>query len=171
MGNNATYDLNSNSLVRFMSIIVRTATLADIDQLLRLEQELIAYERKFDKTFKLGKVSYYNIESLITDNNSQLVVAVDEEKIVGTGYGVIRDSESFVKSDHHAYLGFMIVKPEYRRNGVNRAVIDALISWSKSKGISEVRLEVYEQNEATISAYENYGFKKTTVKMHIEIIL
>jgi ribosomal protein S18 acetylase RimI-like enzyme len=38
-----------------------------------------------------------------------------------------------------------------------------------SKGITEVRLEVYHENNAAVSAYEKVGFKKLLTTMRCDI--
>lgn len=61
----------------------------------------------------------------------------------------------------------MYVAPGYRRKGVNKKIIDSLIAWSKSKGIVDIRLDVFEQNESAIGAYEKIGFSKSLVNMRM----
>ena len=42
--------------------IIRKAKLSDLDMLLKFEQDLIALERPFDKSFRDGEITYYNLE-------------------------------------------------------------------------------------------------------------
>jgi GNAT superfamily N-acetyltransferase len=37
----------------------------------------------------------------------------------------------------------MYVEPDYRGQGVNQLILDALKTWSESRGIYELRLHVY----------------------------
>jgi ribosomal protein S18 acetylase RimI-like enzyme len=150
-------------------INIREAQLSDLDKLLEFEQGVITAERPFDKSLKDSEITYYNIERLIGNENAQLVVAEHEGKLVASGYALIKQSEPFEKNDYFSYLGFMFVDPQYRRKGINKQIIDSLIEWSKSKGIVEVRLEVFNQNQSAVVAYEKLGFNKTSVKMRMEI--
>ena len=160
---------NSYGVVESMIVNIRKAELSDLDKLLEFEQGVIASERPFDESLKSEEITYYDLEKLITDENSQLVVAEHEGELIASGYALIKKSESFEKYDYFAYLGFMFVAPKYRRKGINKQVIDSLIKWSKNKGIIEVRLEVFDQNQSAVSAYEKLGFNKTSVKMRIEV--
>jgi len=152
-----------------MVINLREAKLSDLDKLLEFEQGVIASERPFDESLKDEDVTYYDIKKLITDANTKLVVAEHEGELVASGYALIKKSEHFEKHDYFSYLGFMFVSAKYRRKGINKQVLDSLVEWSRSKGIKEIRLEVFEQNQSAVRAYEKCCFKKTSVKMRLEV--
>jgi ribosomal protein S18 acetylase RimI-like enzyme len=63
----------------------------------------------------------------------------------------------------------MYVKPQYRRKGISQRVLDELISWAKSRDLDEIRLDVYDDNQNAIRAYEKRGFKKHFIEMRMEI--
>jgi ribosomal protein S18 acetylase RimI-like enzyme len=97
----------------------------------------------------------------------EVVVAEAAGEIIGSGYARIQDSKVYVKYPKHAYLGFMYVKPTYRGKGVNKVIIDALKQWSNKQGITELRLEVYDDNTPAVKAYEKTGFTKLLVQMRL----
>lgn len=148
-------------------IIIRTATVADIEQLRILEQGVIIAERPFDHTLKDDPLQYYNLEELITSTTSEVVVAEKDGRLIASGYARIQPTKSYTKHTHFAYLGFMYVHPDFRGQGLNQKIIDALKAWTKEQGLTEMRLEVYVDNAAAIRAYEKYGFKKTMIEMRM----
>ena len=150
-------------------IVIRKAELHDMDTLLAFEQGVIAAERPFDSTLKKGATNYYDIEKMIAADDVELVVATLENKLIGSGYARIENAKPYLQHTQHAYLGFMYVVPEYRGKGVNRLVIDALTKWAASKNITELRLDVYQNNVAAIAAYEKVGFIKHMVEMRMGI--
>ena len=152
-----------------MNVNIRPAQLNDLDTLLEFEQGVIASERPFDQSLKEEKIRYYNLEKLINNENSHLIVAEYEGALIASGYALIMNARPFEKHEHFSYLGFMFVVPEYRRKGLNKQIIESLIDWSKSKGIVEVRLDVFDQNQSALLAYEKLGFTKTLVKMRLDI--
>lgn len=77
-----------------------------------------------------------------------------------------KDYQTF---DQYAYLGFMFVKPTFRGQGINKKIIDYLIEWSKSKNISEVRLQVYDANAIAKNSYIKTGFKPVMLEMRMEL--
>jgi len=146
-------------------IKIRKATLKDLDQLLIFEQDLIKTERPFDPTVKPDPVNYYDLEAMLTAPHIEVVVAEANNKIIASGYARIDKSKLFLKHQHHAYLGFMYVLPEYRGKGINKLIMDALKKWAALQNIIEFRLEVYYDNTPAIKAYEKIGFSKYSLEM------
>lgn len=156
-------------VVEILNVNIRKSQLSDLDKLLEFEQGVIASERPFDSSLKDSEISYYNLEQLITNANAQLVVAEYEGELIASGYALIKKSQPFEQHDYFSYLGFMFVDPRFRRKGINKQIIDSLVEWSKSKGMVEIRLDVFEQNQSAVLAYEKLGFSKTLVKMRMEV--
>ncbi len=147
------------------NIIIRPATLSDLDVLLTFEQGVIAAERPFDPTLKEKDTRYYDISEMIEAPHIHLLVAETEGKLVGSGYARIEESKPYLQHTKHAYLGFMYVLPDFRGKGINGQIINALTTWSRENGITELRLEVYVPNAPAITAYEKFGFKKHMITM------
>ena len=148
-------------------IIVRPATNADLDTLLRFEQGVILAERPFDPTLKPDPNSYYDLPYMLTTPEVELVVAEQDSVLIGSGYARIEKAKHYNNHTHHAYLGFMYVVPEHRGKGVNRLIIDALSKWARAQNITELRLDVYNDNSPAIAAYEKVGFKKHMILMRL----
>jgi RimJ/RimL family protein N-acetyltransferase len=148
-------------------ITTRKAQLSDLEILLSFEQGIIEAERPFDPTIKEGEVHYYDLAKMIADLNVEVIVAELNGEVIGSGYARIEDSKIYLKHSRHAYLGFMYVKPEHRGKGVNNKVIEALKQWSVSQNITEFRLEVYNDNQPAIKAYEKAGFKGHMLEMRM----
>jgi len=150
------------------NLIIRKAERKDLDTLLRFEQELINTERPFDPTIKTVPTRYYDLEEMIRAEHIELVVAEINDRVVGSGYARIEAAKPFLQHARYAYLGFMYVEPAFRGRSVNKVVLDYLIEWAATRGLKEVRLDVYFANEAAISAYEKAGFTKLVVEMRRE---
>lgn len=147
------------------NLIIRKAGIADIDLLLEFEQEIVAAERPFDGTLKEGEIHYYDLEKLLSASDTEVVVAVFAGEIIGSGYASIRKAKDYLKHEQYAYLGFMYVEPEHRGQGINRQILAALEKWTIDQGITEIRLEVYQDNLAAVRAYEKFGFKANLLEM------
>jgi ribosomal protein S18 acetylase RimI-like enzyme len=148
-------------------ITVRPATNADLDTLLRFEQGVISAERPFDPTLKPDPINYYDIRYMLSAPEIELVVAEQDGLLIGSGYARIEKSRHYLKHTHHAYLGFMYVVPEHRGKGVNQLIISSLKQWARSKNITELRLDVYNDNHSAIIAYEKAGFSKYLIEMRL----
>ena len=150
-------------------ITIRKASMNDLIQLLVFEQDLIKTERPFDSTLKPDPINYYDLKSLLTSPLAEVVVAETDNKIIASGYARIDKSKPFLKHSHHAYLGFMYVVPEYRGQGINKRIVDALKDWAASQNITEFSLEVYYDNISAIKAYEKIGFSKYILEMRFNL--
>lgn len=151
------------------NLILRKATSADKADLLSLEQKVVEAERPFNPSIKPKNAAYYDLNHLLSGDDSNLIVAEINGVIIGTGYGQIRESKQSLEHTTHTYLGFMYVESEYRGLGINKMIMDNLIDWSKSRGVFDLYLDVYDANDAAIRAYEKVGFTKSLVEMKINL--
>jgi GNAT superfamily N-acetyltransferase len=151
------------------NINIRKARLEDLNILLEFEQGIITAERPYDPTIKEGKINYYDIEKMITAAHIEVVVAEIGAKIVGSGYARIEAAKPYLNHDNYAYLGFMYTDPRHRGKGINAIIIEALKEWCLSQKITELRLDVYNDNPSAIRAYEKVGFKKHLLNMRVEL--
>ena len=152
-----------------MEIVIRQVKPEEIDILLEFEKGIILAERPFDTTLKEGEIHYYDLLELISSPKAEVLVAEVENELVGSGYAKILEAKNYHKHREYAHLGFMYVKPAFRGKGINQKIIAELFQWAKSKGLSEIRLEVYNDNEAAKKAYFKIGFKPNLLEMRIEI--
>jgi GNAT superfamily N-acetyltransferase len=152
------------------AINIRKATLDDHPLLLQFEQGVIEAERPFDPTLKESHIRYYDLQALLTSENSVVIVAETSGEMIGSGYARIENSKPYLQHRQHAYLGFMYVLPQHRGKGVIQSIIEALKAWSLDKGVYELRLEVYQENTAAIKAYEKVGFEKLLVEMRMPLL-
>ncbi|SDI78729.1 N-acetyltransferase family protein [Mucilaginibacter sp. P25] len=151
-------------------MLIRKATIEDLPVLLQFEQGIITAERPFDSTLKPDPISYYDLEAFITSTDVQVLVAEIDGEIAGSGYARIKKNpDVYYDFEKYAYLGFMYVLPAYRGMGVNQAIIEELKKWTVEQGLTEIRLEVYNDNIGAIKAYEKAGFKKRMIEMRIRL--
>ena len=148
---------------------IRKATLNDLEQLYIFEQNIIQAERPFDPTLKRERTNYYNVKEMIKAVDVEVVVAELDDKIIGSGYARIEKSKPYLQHSKHAYLGFMYVLPEFRGQGINKRIIEALQDWAMLQNVPELRLEVYYENINAIKAYEKIGFSKHMLQMRLKL--
>jgi ribosomal protein S18 acetylase RimI-like enzyme len=149
------------------NIIIRPASFADMDTLLRFEQGVITAERPFDPTLKDDPINYYDLVGMIERPDIELLVAELNGELIGSGYARIEEAKVYLKHPKHAYLGFMYVDPAHRGKGVNQKIITTLKKWATERNINELRLDVYYDNLPAIKAYEKIGFSKLMIEMRL----
>ena len=147
------------------NIHIRPATTADLPTLYRFEQGVIAAERPFDPTLKPDPNSYYDLPAMIAGPDVQLLVAELDGELAASGYARIEPAKSYLRHATYAYLGFMYVEPAHRGKGINSLIIEELRLWARSRGITELRLDVYDLNTPAIRAYQKAGFIRHMLNM------
>jgi RimJ/RimL family protein N-acetyltransferase len=148
---------------------VRKARLEDLPILQQFKLGLIQAELPMDETIKEDTTSYYDLKELIQSSESDIFVVELDEKIVASGYAKIMKDRPYLKHDKQGYLGFMFVPQDFRGRGFNKLILDALTTWCKERGVFEIRLDVYDVNQAALRAYEKAGFKKHLITMRMNI--
>lgn len=150
-------------------ITVRQASTADLDVLERFQQGVVAAERPFDPTIDERPVRYYDIPGLLASQQAMFAVAELGGEIIGCGFARIEAAKEYLKHAQHGYLGLMYVDPAHRGRAVNGKIIEALKYWCRSRGVTELRLEVYRGNAAAIRAYKKAGFSQLVVEMRMPL--
>lgn len=150
-------------------IKVRKANLDDLELLLRFEQGIIEGERPYDPRIKKEPTNYYDLKAMLQNENIEIAIAEIDGVPAGSGYAKPLKGRDCFTFDYYAYLGFMYTEPQFRGRGVNKAVMDYLYDWCDSKGLYEVRLEVYPNNPSAIRAYEKAGMSTGLHMMRIDL--
>ena len=145
-------------------IHIRPALLEELPTLLEFEQGIIDAERPYDNRLAPDPIHYYDLEALIKSDSSEVIVATNDDHIIAGGYVTIKPAKPYLDHDRYAYVGFMFVRPEFRGLGVAQDILDHLTQWSKNKGLDEIRLEVYDENDPAVKAYKKAGFTKNLVE-------
>jgi GNAT superfamily N-acetyltransferase len=107
--------------------------------------------------------------SYVEREDVEVVVAEIDGTVVGSGYALIRKNNDYFKYAFYGYIGFMYVEPAHRGKGIAKDILVYLNNWLAERDISEIRLNVYDQNPSAIKAYEKAGFKKYIVEMRYNL--
>ena len=150
-----------------MEIYIREAAEADLPTLLLFEQGLIREERPFDPTIRPDPVLYYDMEALIRDPGTCLLVAERDGEVVASGYATRRTPRHYLDHQAYAYFGFMYTLPAHRGLGINGRIIGRLREWARQRGLYEIRLTVYRDNLPALRAYEKAGFGQHLLEMRL----
>ncbi|MFS4416294.1 N-acetyltransferase family protein [Maribacter sp. 2307ULW6-5] len=151
-------------------ITLREATEEDLPVLWELEQGVIAAERPFDPTIRPDPVHYYDLPALMASPLATVVVACAGTQIVASGFAQEKRARPYLDHTTYAYLGFMYTVPQWRGKGINGLVLEHIKAWAAQRGLTELRLTVYEGNEAAIRAYAKAGLKKHIAEMRLSLV-
>ncbi|RAI79272.1 GNAT family N-acetyltransferase [Macrococcoides caseolyticum subsp. hominis] len=96
------------------------------------------------------------IENIAAKEKDIMLVAMDEDNIVGIG-NIMGNGR--MRIEHQARLAISVRK-DYWGQGVGSRIMQSLIDFAKERSIEVITLEVYHANESAIKLYEKFGFKE-----------
>lgn len=179
--------INHQSRKSTQSIIVRTARESDYPAVNRLFCEWQQYHHLLLPTiFKAQKVKTFikrgTFISLLEDYDSTVIVVVikkqrtpgqraaaeqkvapnqQEQQVVGL-VEVMFDNVP-ATDDHYgskqANIEYLYVIPEFRRQGVGRALIEAATAWAKKKKRDFLTVAIYDANAEGVNLYRQNKFQ------------
>jgi GNAT superfamily N-acetyltransferase len=150
-----------------MDIIFRLAIKQDKPALDHCLQQIIEAERPMDECLDDGFIEYYDPVDFINNENASLLVAEQEDVIIACGAAKLKNAKHFYHYDKSLYLAMMYVADAYRGKGINREIMQRLLSWGSEKGVVNASLTVYPQNDSAIRAYEKLGFEPALLEMRL----
>lgn len=145
-----------------MDIIIRSATINDLEKILVLNRALFEYETRFNTEYNLdwtysetGK-SYFK-RKIEADKDIALVAEINKDVV---GYVVVSTySQPFFKENPIAELDNMFIEESYRGKGIGKKLVEEAKKLAKEKGAKRFKVGAAAQNEKAIKFYQSCGFK------------
>ena len=137
---------------------ISKAMLNEIPEINDMLTDLIQDERKnYDSNINENYKVQEFYEKLIDNEDKIILVARDNDIILGYVYGFIQDNGNLF-NNKIAQLDALFVKEQYRGNGIARSLMKEFINWAEEKGVAYIELSVCKDNTNAISLYEEEGF-------------
>lgn len=96
------------------------------------------------------------IRAHLEPSNSTLLVALDDGVIIGSA-GLVGGT---IDEERHAATLAVSVASSHRGRGVGTALIEALVAWAPSVGVTRIQLWAWANNPKAIALYERLGFER-----------
>jgi len=153
------------------NIILRPAELADRKALCDLYHEFHEFHARGVPDRLVSEVGYPDrcdekgllqaLENIIRSENSTIIVAEEDGRIVGLAEIYIRDDtpDPLQKSYRFGYLQSLLVTERCRRQGTGERLLAAAEQWALAKGAAEIRLDIWEFDAGPLKFYEKCGYK------------
>lgn len=152
-------------------MFTRNANFSDINDIKRLLDQLNhSSVELLPSFFKIAKATDEQVEKLIKDENCHLIIAEDNDKIIGlieAYFHITKDISILVKKEY-IYIQNLIVDEHFRRKGVGKSLIDAVKKLGEEKNIKYYRLSVIPNNISAIKFYEREGFEGIMYSMEMK---
>jgi len=148
---------------------ISKAMLNEMPEINKMLTDLIQDERKnYDSNINENYKVQEFYEKLIDDENKIILVARDNDIILGYVYGFIQDNGNLF-NNKIVKLDALFVKEQYRGNGIARSLMKEFINWAREKEVSYVELSVCKDNTNAIKLYENEGFSIDKISLRKEL--
>jgi RimJ/RimL family protein N-acetyltransferase len=134
-----------------MAVVVRPATVEDLDELMALRRAVAAEGRWIGAELPLDEEGDLRTFTESAEAGSLLVAEIDGELVGMLGMHLPR----YLVAD----LG-MNVKDGFRGQGVGSALVEAAIAWARAAGAHKIALQHWPHNTAARALYEKYGFEQ-----------
>jgi GNAT superfamily N-acetyltransferase len=133
-------------------VTIRKAELTDVTELKVLTDHMLAHTG-------LGVATIEKIRALVTSPKSLVLLAFDEEKLIGYTCGILHESvfnDRLRVSDIGVY-----VDADYRAGSLAKRLIDQLEQWSKRQGAEELWLgqTTGDNPDQVVKYYNRLGYK------------
>lgn len=152
-------------------MIIRKATLKDFEQMTKLYHQIDVlhsdnYPRMFQQVTPPARSKKY-INSIINDNTKLLIVAEDENKIIGLAKSDIETSPDVALFVPRSWVNIstIVVDEAHHRKGVGEILLKSIYDWTRENNITEIELTVFTFNEQARLFYEKHGFKEVRKKL------
>lgn len=143
-----------------MEIRIRPVEEKDFSQWLRLRQLLWDELNEQEHREEMHQI-YGN-----PDTQLVLVAECETGEIVGFLEASIRPFAEDCVTDKVGYLEGWFVKPEFRKKGIGRALVEEAEDWARSHGCMEMASDSEISNELSILVHSRLGYKETSCLVH-----
>ncbi len=134
-----------------MTWLLRSATLDDLDAIMAIEES----------EFTTDAWNSASMRAELASPHGHYLVAVTETGTVVAYAGLLSP-----RTSGQADIQTIAVVPAARRSGLGRALMNALLAEARTRGATEVFLEVRADNPGAKSLYDGLGFEEIAVRPH-----
>lgn len=146
---------------------VRKAKKSDIDDIIRLADQLRKTEAILDKNLKddayLSDVYRERQLKYISSRNKIFLVLEIDGNLVGYVNGYLVENNDVYYKEPVAYLDCLCIDKSVRKQGLGKKLLDEFINVAKKKGIKYVKLNAFESNIPAVNLYKKEGFEEYSV--------
>ena len=104
--------------------------------------------------------SLEEITEILEDPEAEILVAEENGEMVGLAEASLRKYADGCDSSPVGYLEGWYVQPEYRQHGVGRKLVEAVETWVREKGCTELASDTELHNTLSQQVHAKLGFEE-----------
>jgi ribosomal protein S18 acetylase RimI-like enzyme len=154
---------------------IRRATRQDLKRIGKLGALLVEAHYAFDSRRFLAATSgtkdaYASfLGTQLGAPDAAIFVAEERSELIGYAYAAVESFDYMVLRGPAGVLHDIIVDPAYRGRGIGGLLLEAVLAYLQSRGLSQIVLSAAERNEAAQRLFARVGFRRTMVEMTREL--
>ena len=153
------------------NIIIRQATIDDLEKIQNLNYELFKLETEnYDTTlivdWPLSNDGKKYFEDLI--NNEYVIIALNNANVIGYLAGTINEKVSY-EMIQYGEINNMLVDNNYRGTGIGKKLINQFKEYCKSKDINNLKVVASAKNSNAIEFYRKQGFEDFDITLTMKM--
>ena len=143
------------------------ATKADIELLMDIRLEMLREVNNSPDSYKYDKEFIDECKKYFEEGDQTTILALDGKEVVGCAsisYIWIMPTFSH-PTGNRAHLMNVYTKPDYRRKGISKKMVEMIIDEAKENGVTEISLDATDMGR---TLYETIGFTASIECMVME---
>ena len=145
-------------------IEITLATLDDVEQIQRLNEEFWRYNAELmPYYFQPGQDTGEYPRNMITSEDSDLIIAVENDAIVGLA--CVKESKTMpyaaVVQHKYTHVNDLFITASHRGKGIGKMLMNAVKEWSLARNHDYINLTVLSGNNRALDFYLDLGFGVT----------
>jgi ribosomal protein S18 acetylase RimI-like enzyme len=156
-------------------VIIRRATLADVELLAELNKDVQqihadAYPNLFKPPDNTAEIEVDFRTRILADVDGFVLIIEAEREAVGYIYAktVTRPENAYVYAQKYMLVDQVSIKPAYQSRGYGQKLMDAVRSEAVAQGLHRVLLDMYAFNSNAQQFYAKIGFERVSVRMALD---
>ena len=154
-----------------MELVIREATLFDYEDLCELFDEADKLHRdhlseRFQEPNGPARDKEFILD-LLADQTVEVFVVESDGELLGLVQAAVKVSPpmSIFVPRCYVVVDTLVVKEDFRQQGLGQKLMDKVHHWAISNGASDVELNVYEFNQEANAFYRKLGYETISHKM------
>ncbi|MBS7621220.1 GNAT family N-acetyltransferase [Candidatus Bathyarchaeota archaeon] len=159
-----------SSGIALVNVKIRHAAEEDLQEIVRLSKKLGRDESARDSMISPLPSEFQSPSWILKNIKSEkavVLVGEIEGKIVGYSLGWI--GQPWAYKGKRGYICDCFVEKPYRRRGIGKALIKAMLEWFIDKGVECVEADVYSNNVQSLKLFKKLGFKEIFKRLRFTV--
>ncbi len=151
-------------------ITIKKLTAAKADQKLfsEFDTKLAVYEKTLDsKLTSAESIVYNDIPKVLRSAHVAAFVVFKGSDPVGYMVVKIKKNPAWYGGNSYGYIETIYVEEKDRGEGLATKLFMETKKWLKQKGVKEIKLRVFTNNQKAIRLYKKWGFESVVLEMRV----